>query len=88
MYAELGGKRWKVEFGDPGRGTDGICDKPTTKGKRIVLRSSLRRNPVRLAETAIHEAMHATQWCLDEEAVAEWAADIARLLNRLGVIRE
>jgi len=35
-------------------------------------------------DTIVHESLHACLWDLDEEAVAESAADVARLLWRVG----
>lgn len=38
-------------------------------------------------EVFIHEALHASYWDLDEEAINEAGRDIARMLYRLGYRR-
>lgn len=39
-------------------------------------------------EVLLHELLHAAYWDLDEEAVQETAADIARILQRAGWNRQ
>lgn|GEM_PF-1463868 len=88
MIIVQGGKRWQLVFADPGRGCAGSCDPPTRVGKQIRLRPSLRHHPTELVETIIHECLHAQGWQLDEAFVAQAAADITRVLERLALIRQ
>lgn len=64
------------------RGADGECDPPTS------LKREIRVNPdltgVDELDVILHELLHASQWDLAEEAVAEIATDISRVLWRLG----
>lgn len=80
MYVTIAGKRWRLVYARPPRGADACCDPPTAAGKKIVIAPSARKNPRRLMELLIHEALHAADWAVDEEAVGERARDIARLL--------
>jgi hypothetical protein len=88
MLVTQAGRRYQLVFESPGKGHDGLCDAPTTPGKKIRLRPSLRRNPPRLTEIVIHECLHAQGWQLDEQFVARAADEIARVLDRLGLIVE
>lgn len=63
---------------------DGYCDPPTKPGKRIVLRSSLKKYPERLLCILIHEILHAYGWHLDEEFVTDYCEDSARIAAKLG----
>jgi hypothetical protein len=64
------------------QGAKGMCDAPTAAGKRIRILERLKGQD-RL-ETIIHELLHACYWDMDEEAIHHPAADIARVLWRLG----
>lgn len=88
MLITQAGRRYQLVFENPGKGHDGLCDAPTTRGKKIRLRPSLRRNPTRLTEIVIHECLHAQGWQLDELFVARAAYEIARVLERLNLIVE
>ena len=85
MFVTIRGKRWKLVMGDPGRGTYGICDSPEVKGKKITIKKNLKGE--KLFDTLIHEMLHAACWDMDEYAVAQTAADIARVFKRLGLIK-
>jgi hypothetical protein len=74
-------KWWLLEF-IKGFKLKGECDAPTTKGKKIKIRESLK-GEIRL-DTIIHEQLHAADWTKDEEWVNDTATDIARNLWRLG----
>lgn len=84
---EIGGRRWRVEFGDVPVNADAFCEPPEAKHKRIVLRRSLARSPRVLCEALIHEALHASSWPLSEEFVTQFAEDCERLLYKLGFRR-
>lgn len=88
MLVTLANRRWRLLFANPGNGNDGICDPPSTPHKAIRIRPSLSRYPTRLAEVVIHECLHAEGWPLDEDFVTQAAEDIARVLDRLGLIKE
>lgn len=62
--------------------TDGDCDPPDTKNKKLRVYHGL--TGCRELEVNIHEAMHACLWDLDEDAVDETSTDLARYLWRLG----
>jgi len=64
------------------QGAKGMCDSPSAAGKRIRVLERLSGQD-RL-ETIIHEILHACYWDMDEEAIHHPAADIARILWRLG----
>lgn len=78
--ATFRGKRWAVTA-RPMRKYAGMCDPPTTPLKCIWLDTSCGQYE-RLV-TAIHEALHACHWDLDEQAIDETAVDVARFLTRL-----
>ena len=67
------------------RTTAGLCEAPTDVGKYVHIDPRLSDRET--LETLIHEGLHACQWDLDESAVHESAADIARLLWRAGYRR-
>lgn len=64
---------------------DGDCDPPTTPGKTIRIRRSLRGE--RRLAIAIHEMLHAAGWHIAEEFVEQFAEDAARALWRDGYRR-
>lgn len=88
MLVTMAGRRWRLCYADPGRGNDGSCDPPTAHHKTIKIRRSLRRYPVALTETLIHEFLHAQGWPLDEDFVGRAAEEITRALDRLGLIKD
>ena len=61
---------------------DGQCDGPSVAGKRIHVDSALTGE--RELDVIVHELTHAAHWDLAEEAVDEFATDLARALWRLG----
>lgn len=63
----------------------GVCEPPDKKDKRIVIRASL---PIsKLLEVFFHEQLHAALWDLDETAIDEIAADLARNTLRLFTVQ-
>ena len=78
------GKRWRIKYRRM-KEYSGSCDPPTEPEKVIMVHPQLEG--LDELDTWIHEALHATVWDLDEEAVNESARDIARLLWRLGYRR-
>lgn len=80
-YLTLNGKRWQLRE-VPRLNADGECDAPTTRGKAIRIAARLRGE--RRLEVLIHEMLHACNWTIDEDHIAQTAADIARVLWRLG----
>lgn len=86
MKARLRGKVWHVRYVKRMPNTpDGECDAPDIPGKEIRIREGQQGRE--LVDTVIHEALHACFWDLDDEAVHEAGHDIARLLDRLGLLR-
>lgn len=81
MIAKILGRNWRIERTRVA-GHWGTCDTPTTNGKAITLDPALKGE--KLLEYAIHEALHAANWSLDEEFVETYAKDAARLATRLG----
>lgn len=82
---KLGGKRWKV-FEVPRvliPGTHGLCFEDTQE----IYVSAQDRGEVAL-DTLIHEALHAQMDYLTEAKVRAQAAELARLLWRLGYRKE
>lgn len=61
----------------------GSCDDKT---RRIRIRRGLKG--VIWLDTAIHELLHLALWDLDEDVVNRTATDMARVLTKLGVVRD
>ena len=77
------GKRYRVQFLPRLRDdNDGETEPPGRVGKTIRLRKDMMDDD--LLDTAIHEALHACLWAIDEDTVGSMATDIARFLTRLG----
>jgi hypothetical protein len=79
---EILGRRWRLEFSNPGPKADGDCSDPGDTDKRIRVRSSLRG--ITKLETIIHEVLHAADWHKSEEWVEQVAGDLAKILHKLG----
>jgi hypothetical protein len=88
MRVRIGSQYWNITWvANPycnGQRADGYCENPKAVGKRIVLRSSLRKDPERLLCVIFHEILHASGWHLDEEFVDRYAEDAARIVTKLG----
>ena len=85
MHFTLLGKRWQIlwtsRFDNPK--TIGECDPPDRVNKAIRIKRPLAMELE--LDTIIHECLHAAAWHMfDEQYVTQAAADIARLLIRLG----
>lgn len=81
MRVKVLGKTWTLQF-VPLADCRGLCEGPHDKGKRIKIDSRLEGEE-RL-EVVIHELIHAAGWHLDEQFVATFSVDLARVLTRLG----
>lgn len=87
QYVTVAGKRWSLLFSTTKelsllRDAWGFTTDPTGKGRCIVLRKSLAGK--QLMETVVHEVLHASAWPIDEDTVERYAADVTRILWRLG----
>lgn len=81
MRLRILGKCWQLRFA-PNMSNRGDCDPPTKPSKEIRIASNLHGEE--LTEVLLHEILHAANWHLDEEFVAQFAHDAARALTRLG----
>ena len=84
MIVTIGGKRWDLVFSRIAPTDDAVCDPPNKKGKQIRLAPKLRRNPKLIMDRVIHESLHAADWTKDEGWVEATAAEITRILWKLG----
>jgi hypothetical protein len=85
MRVKILGKFWDLRFAS-NLANRGDCDDPRVRGKAIRIAAGL--GDEELAEVAIHECLHAAGWHIDEEFVEQFAADVARVLHRLGYRKE
>lgn len=81
MKIRILGRDWMLRF-VPRLGNRGDCDPPSQPVKAIRIAQSLRGEE-RL-EVILHELVHAAGWHLDENYAEQFAADVARVLWRLG----
>lgn len=84
MIATISGKRWRVIRKRQAHAW-GTCDRPTTPDKAIVIDPHIRGE--KLLEVILHESLHAAGWHIDEEFIAEYARDAARLATRMGFVQ-
>jgi len=84
MRTKIDGKYWDLVYVKLPRSVDGECDRPDQKGKQIKISRSVLRNDQRHLEALLHEVLHAVAWPLDEEYVAAFARDAARLVIKRG----
>jgi hypothetical protein len=84
----IAGKRWRLVYSPLARNQDGECDPPDVPDKTIRVARRLLRYPRALAETLIHETIHAGAWFLEEDTVAQIASDITKVLEREGCLRD
>ena len=84
MYVKILGKRWHLKFvpKSRARGWFGLCSHPDTPQRTITVEAGHVQS-VEL-EVTIHECLHAASFPLSEEFVTEFAADVSRILFRLG----
>ena len=78
----LGGKRYEIIFASA---VDGFVEWP---GEPHVFFINDNDTPKNILETTVHEAAHAIDPRLGEKRVARLAAEMARLLWRLGYQRQ
>lgn len=74
----INGGQWQLVYRKL-RNNDGECDRPDTPNRRISIRSGLKKDPLALLETLIHESFHGGEWPLSEEFVTRAAKDAARI---------
>ena len=83
MNVTLRGKKYKVVR--PRKMDDddlGSCDPPFLPHPKIKILDGQRG--INLLCIALHEALHACQWDLSEDAVEEISADLAKFIHDLG----
>lgn len=78
------GRRWRLRYCRLQKNY-GECDAPDKPNKEI--RISSRIGGQHELEILLHEMLHAAGWHIDEEFVGRSAADMARVLYRLGYRR-
>ena len=83
MHVTICGKRYELIYTKMDN-DDGRCDSPTTKNKKIRIDPRIKKKDQQHLETILHELLHAAIWSLDEEYVAAYSNDTARILCRLG----
>lgn len=83
----IGGKRYKFVWKNCGKDNVGHCDDPSTPGKEIRLRPSLKKYPYALLKILLHELLHASDFTKDERWVDKTANDMARTLIKFGYTR-
>jgi hypothetical protein len=81
MQVTVCGKRWKLQFVQL-KINRGDCSSPNDVRKVIRVHAGLQGRE-RL-EVLLHELMHAADWRAAEEHIEQSAADIARVLWRVG----
>jgi hypothetical protein len=81
MRIQIMDKRWNLRFAS-NLSNHGECQAPTVRDKQMRILSSLRGK--RRLTVLIHEMLHAANWHLDEQFVAQASEDIANVLWRLG----
>jgi hypothetical protein len=82
MRVRLGGKYWTLRFVPNMRDYGDMQDPGHVDGR--IIRIGTWPSEKDKMDTIIHEALHCIRPELDEQAVADTATDIARLLWRLG----
>jgi len=89
MNHTINGKRYELIYTDSIPGDElgllcGLCDAPDGKDKKIYIKAGM---PLRMhIATLIHEVMHASLWCLSEEAVERIEEDLTSvLMKELGI---
>lgn len=83
MQVRMMGRNWRLRYA-PNLANDGDCQPPTVKDKEIRLSSELDKASPDHLETVVHELTHAAFYWMREYAVSEFAADLTRVLWRMG----
>jgi hypothetical protein len=76
------GKNYDLRFVNNLGDARGTCDPPDSPSKSIKIWRG-NKGEAKL-EVLIHEMIHAGNWSLDEEFIAQFAEDVARVLWKLG----
>ena len=85
IKAPIGRRQWRIAFiaaRDMPKDTLGLCDHPPGRHPTILVRRT--QSSRMLLDVTVHEILHAARPEMSEEAVAETASTIARVLHRLG----
>ena len=85
IKAPIGARLCRIAFVracDLPKETLGLCDHPPGRHPTILIRRS--QSARMLLDVTVHEILHAARPEMSEEAVAETASTIARVLHRLG----
>lgn len=77
----VGSKRWRIRYGNPGRGLYGVC---YPDEREVIIRPNLTV-PESIG-TAVHELLHAAYPDLEEEAIERGEYAITNGLRALGLI--
>lgn len=88
LKTKIRGREYTVSISRLKGRTAGEAGKPSHKNPRIRLDRAMFEKPhliPDLLEVAIHEALHACFWDIDEEGIFEAGRDIARFLKKIGV---
>jgi hypothetical protein len=83
MYARLRGTRYRIIARKLADKYGGECTSPELPNPTIKICTTIYEEEV-LLENLIHEMTHAMQWQLSEKTVREFAADMTKVLLRLG----
>ena len=83
MQVRLRNNKWKVVRKDLGSTIRGQIDPPSYSRKQIKMSTRLKKDK-EILEVFIHECLHGCFWDLDEQAIEDAAADLARALYKLG----
>ncbi len=85
MHVTIRGKVWRLTASCSRipAGLDGYCDNPTTRRKRILIRSGLKGRY--LLDVLLHEIAHASLWDLGEKPIDSLATSLAHFLWEQGV---
>jgi hypothetical protein len=85
MHVNVRGKRWNLVFERISGKTAGLCDPPTELKKKIIIHDNLSEQET--LRVICHEVLHAAYWDMDESAIDEASADLAKILWKLGYRR-
>jgi len=81
----LNGRLWRLRFvrvSELPKDVLGVCDHPPGRHPSISVKA--RQDKTMLLDTTIHECLHAAVPQLDEETITRVAAELSRVLVRLG----
>lgn len=75
---------WGVVLDPFPRGEVGQCAHPMSSDEERLIYVRAGVHEQLLLDTLLHEMLHAAAWALDEDVVAEYATEAARVLYSLG----